>query len=568
MTALMDIERSAPTVALRPPDQVMRLDRMGAGFSTRLSFMRSLIRRMSRERWQFERARFDLDENGFGTVVYRVNTPERCYSLIGFSHDLDPEQRTDRVIAEAWDATFSLFDGIPSDDDIERLRGETPRQEAGRYRPDELVMSRANKSLRLFDYVTEKLSSGHQPDPKVLGEVGYLMRTTAVYGNGKFGMSDRTRYADRPELAGPFRAELLAVFLIRGFTFDLIEHLARQRDPDRFVPLDPAIKRSLGIGNATGLGMAPFLISHPLLIHNWYHARETALALVRSLEQITPAAFARFREVLERAIRHVEEWSVEDSLQSGRIARLRQDLAALEAWIREAPMGPLPWDGLYRRAEQAFSLEGQELLVSLLLEPYPELVDELGEHLEVNEDQNLEPDMTVADLRALLERNFAWALAIDFSRPEESRYFWYSSEEKLEPRRGERREEPGAEKEMPLAIARDAQALHGALQAIPGDQTLPVFLLSHPEFRHIARRVQITARRPYAEIRDNLIGEACRPIDILRSKLAYFGAGKFDPKSDLWTRITMYQGAPLAEELDRDDADDWCFPVLPASPEA
>ena len=37
---------------------------------------------------------------------------------------------------------------------------------------------------------------------------------------------------------------------------------------------------------------------------------------------------------------------------------------------------------------------------------------------------------------------------------------------------------------------------------------------------------------------------------------------KFDPKSDLWTRITMYQGAPLPVDLGRPDADDWCFPTL------
>lgn len=76
--------------------------------------------------------------------------------------------------------------------------------------------------------------------------------------------------------------------------------------------------------------------------------------------------------------------------------------------------------------------------------------------------------------------------------------------------------------------------------------------------------MQLCARYPYAEIQDNLMAADCRPIDILRSKLAYFGASKFDPKSDLWTRITMYQGAPLPDELDRADADNWCFPVIPS----
>ena len=40
-------EQAAGQLRLRPPDQVMRLSRMGSFFPTRLSFMRSLLRRLS-----------------------------------------------------------------------------------------------------------------------------------------------------------------------------------------------------------------------------------------------------------------------------------------------------------------------------------------------------------------------------------------------------------------------------------------------------------------------------------------------------------------------------------------
>jgi hypothetical protein len=53
-----------------------------------------------------------------------------------------------------------------------------------------------------------------------------------------------------------------------------------------------------------------------------------------------------------------------------------------------------------------------------------------------------------------------------------------------------------------------------------------------------------------------------RPIDILRFKLSFFGASKYDPKSDLWTRITLFQGAPLPHQLYEDNASDWLFPYL------
>ena len=55
-----------------------------------------------------------------------------------------------------------------------------------------------------------------------------------------------------------------------------------------------------------------------------------------------------------------------------------------------------------------------------------------------------------------------------------------------------------------------------------------------------------------------------RPIDLLRCKLSFFGASKFDPRSDRWLRITMYQGAPFPDELARLDPDDLAYPPLPS----
>ncbi|NQY82953.1 MAG: hypothetical protein HRT36_08120 [Alphaproteobacteria bacterium] len=75
-----------------------------------------MLRRIHAEGWQFSRTDFDLDNRGVGTAIYRTETPQRTYSLVVFAHDLPPEQRSNRVIAESWDATFNLFDGIPNPD--------------------------------------------------------------------------------------------------------------------------------------------------------------------------------------------------------------------------------------------------------------------------------------------------------------------------------------------------------------------------------------------------------------------------------------------------------------------
>jgi hypothetical protein len=171
--------------------------------------------------------------------------------------------------------------------------------------------------------------------------------------------------------------------------------------------------------------------------------------------------------------------------------------------------------------------------------------------------------MDIKKLKKLIKEYFSWALEIDFDDLENQRRFWYYSEEKLEPRFGDRYSDLGAEKEMPLAVARDVYICHKKLINFPEDIAVGRFLLLHPEFRLIVRRIQTVVRFPYAEIRDNIIQTNTRPIDLLRFKLAFFGASKFDPKSDLWTRITMFQGAPHPGQFDNGQSEEWAFPLKP-----
>lgn len=557
---------SSPHIALRPPEKVMRLERMGASFQTRLSFMRQLLRRMARERWRLERVRFDVDDNGYGTSVYAAHGPAHTYSLVAFTRHIEPEERTDRVIAEVWDATFSLFDGLPADADIERLQENTPKQEGGRFLASELCLARANKSLRLFEHVVNALSGGHQPDISLLGQVGYLMRTTAVYGSGKFGCADRAKIAARPEMAAPFQAEMLTVYLVRWLTIDLVNYVARQRGGAKAIELDDDYARYLGIGNSTGLGMAPFVIKYPALINNWVTAKETAIARVRSLPSASAEVAADFLSLIKKASSFVAEWNVEDEQQSRRIEVLRQDLHLLVDWWSENQDQAAVWDKLVRYAEDNFSLEGQEFVVALVLEPHGDLIDDLGSTMSADTALNLRPDMTIASLRALIDEQYDWALAMDFSAPSSQQRFWYYSEDKLEPRLGDRYEEPGAELEMPLAIGRDICQLHSELAGHDADMTMAAFLLAYPHYRQIVRRIQASAQNPYGEVRDNLLEKGVRPLDILRFTLSFFGVSKFDPKSDLWTRVNMFQGAPLPSQLGQNGADDWAFPATPGGP--
>jgi hypothetical protein len=554
--------RQAP---LRNPQTVMRLARMGAFHQSRLSFMRVLLRRLKSEGWIIDRPVFDIDDRGVGVATYRARGPQATYTLVAFAHQLADDQRSDRVIAEAWDATFTLCDGEVDTAQIKRLAGNVPKQEAGRISESELVLSRANKSVRLFSHVVDSLAAGHQPDPEMIESVGYLFRTTAVYGAGKFGAADRAQWSARPEFTGSFQPEMLAVWLIRVFSIDIVEHAARVKSPATAVAMQPDIRRRLGIGNSTGLGMAPFLINHPRLINSWIAARETALARVRAVRAATAAQIDLFRQLARRAARNADDWHVADERQADRIARLRDDfnwiIASADALT---PDDETPWDSLYRAAEAALSLEGQEALVSLMFEPYAELVDDLAGCMHAEEDVAHRIDGTVraGDVLAALESQYDWTDSIDYDSPDAQARVWYVSEEKLEPRLGERHEEPLEPYEQPLCPGRDAVRMRHDLAGFNPEDSLGAFLLQHPEHRHMARRLQIVGKLEFGEIRDNTIGASMIPIDLLRCKLSFFGATKFDPRSDRWLRITMYQGAPFPDELTALDPDELVYPPL------
>lgn len=555
--SLYDHDTSSDTADYRrPATEVMRLARMGSSHPTRLSFLRVLLRRLASGDWDVDRPVWAVDAKGVGHAVYRVRGAERTYSLVAFSHDLPAEMRSDRVIATAWDATFTLFDGDPTPADIARLGDNVPYQEAGRISPRELTLARANRSVRLFDHVVGALSQGKQPDREEIDAVGYLMRTTAVYGSGKFGAADRDDIARRPELAAPFQVEMLTVWLIRAFTVDIVEHMAMVKGGDRAVRLDPTVRRSLGVGNSTGLGMAPFLVRHPVLLNNWIMAREEALARVRAQPGATAAAVSRLHEALDLSIANAELWRSEHPVQVAKLHDLRRDLALVSDKLANwDPQQPHPWDALWRWGAASLTYEGQEALLSLMLEPHGELVDDLADHMGADEAASfrLNGAMTVKALRDILVTEYAWALSIDFTSPENIARFWYVSEEKLEPRLGERAFEDGAALEQPLCIARLMSELDATLQGYDGMTPVASVLLAHPEHRYAVRRVQIAQHHPFAEIRDNLIAADMLPIDLLRCKLAFFGASQFDPRSDRWVRINLFQGASYPDEIKSED---------------
>ena len=546
-------------IQLREPSLVMKLSRLGSFHQSKISFLRSFLKEF--KDWNYKRDLFDLDENGFGKAVYSFSKNKKTYSLVCFANNISDEERSDRVIATKWDAAFALYDGVPSKKDIERMEKNVPNQEIGRSTYKELTLSRANKSVRLFNYVVESLSSGKQPDKETLSKVGYLYRTTAVYGSGKFGLADRFRIKNREEICGPFRLEMMLVYLVRQFTFDQVNHISKSKNPKQAVELDKDLCRNLGIGNSTGLGMAPFIVNHPTLLNNWILARETALKKIREIKKIKKEESDLFLKCLDNSLKNITSWNTDSDFQRNKIKELTQDLDKFDLFLKDFDFSKeFAFNEIYSWIEENLKNECVEYIVSLMMEPYESITDPLTKLMSSDEDKyfNIPTMRTILDLRYILEKKYSDILRIDFTQRENNQNFWFISKNKEEPRLANRYLEEGSELEQPLAIARDIKKLYERISNEKNSMTIGNFLVDNDDLRHVVRRAFIIENFPYAEIQDNTIGHNLMPIDMLRLKLSFFGAVKFDPRSDKWLRICMFQGAPLPGDLKNFD-DQWVY---------
>ena len=548
-------------IKLRDPNTIMKLSRLGSFHQSKLSFLRSFLSEF--KDWEYNKDLFALNKKGVGVAVYSFKKKERVYSLVCFANEIKDNERSDRVIATKWDAAFTLYDGIPSRLDIKRLKNEVPKQEVGRLSYKELTLSRANKSIRIFNHVVDSLSKGNQPNLDLIDEVGYLYRTTAVYGSGKFGLADRFRIKNREEINGPFRLEMMLVYLVRQFTFDQVNHIAKSINPKKAVELDPKICKNLGIGNSTGLGMAPFIVNHPTLLNNWILSREKALKKIRELKKVKIHESEMFKNCLRESIRNITSWNTESEYQKNKIKNLLKDVRKFLNFVEKKFNFDVdyPFNKIYIWLENKTCEECIEYVVSIMMEPFNHITKPLINEMSSEEEKyfNIPAHRSVKELKNIIKKRYPNILKINFQKKENYKKFWFISKNKEEPRLADNRfEEIGSELEQPLAIARDIKKLYKKLNLSKDNLTIDKFLIKYSELRHVIRRAFIIEKFPYSEIQDNTISEKTIPIDMLRLKLSFFGALKFDPRSDKWLRICMFQGAPLPYELKNFD-EQWVY---------
>ncbi|MBN3849310.1 hypothetical protein G3N58_21140 [Paraburkholderia sp. Ac-20342] len=553
---------------------LMELTQLGSVWPTKFSFAHSFLRMVCRMDFSCEISDKRLDEAGRGHIAYRARLAGHTLTFVVFSDPLPEDLQQDRIIATRWDAWAALFLGEPPADDIAQSREQIQQVTWGRAAPGTITWSRANRSARLFEHVVASLAAGRQPDPRQLNQVGYLIRTTGFSGNGRNGMHDYAylREIGHP-LQAPYHAQMLAAYLWREFGYDLALHLARVRNPHA-VDLSDESRRFVGVGNSSGIGLVPFVVRHPRLLDRWIGAREQALADMYG--ETFDAADARcdeFERQIARAIDYfahepsgeLDEFVASDVLHA-ELRRARERFVALRsAWRPDGCAAANPVVELIGSERARSSTETVELLHSLLLECHDGgNVD--GGALHADESLPFDPALRAGVLRDRIETQLAWVSR--FGAQVERPFFWYASEENMEPRRGCRNLDEGEQYALPVDVMGRVEELLTKLRAAPPEQTLGRFLIAHPDMRFMVGWASTLADSHYAIARTDLLAQDFSPLRIMRFQLATYGMLKFRPRSRTWLRATLFQGAGLPRELAAGHAGDGLLPKVPGNYES
>ena len=261
---------------------------------------------------------------------------------------------------------------------------------------------------------------------------------------------------------------MLSVYLIREFSIELVEHVARQINPKKAVKLDRKIKQHLGIGNSTGLGMAPFIIKHPKLINKWMKQYTKTLEEISQIE-LDNIVFEKYKNLLNKALNYLEEVNTSDEFQINKNKLTTEDLKKYIFYINDLDLSQkFKWLDILDYCDSNFNNDTKEIARVQLIE----------------------------------------------------------------------------------------------LKNVDENQLICEFLLIHPEYRGIVKRIQSLKNYPFSEVQDNVLDKKTMPIDMLRFKLSFFGANRYDPKSDRWLRVSFFSGAPYLSDLNNKNVDEWGFATM------
>ena len=178
------------------------------------------------------------------------------------------------------------------------------------------------------------------------------------------------------------------------------------------------------------------------MLNNWIHARETALKKIREIKQVSKNEIDIFYNCLIKSLKNITSWHTDSEFQKEKIKGLIEDLKKFIKFMKEDFKfeNSHQFNQIYNWSEENLNDECIEYIVSMMMEPYDDIVNPLISQMSSDEEEhfNIPVDRTIEDLRNILENKYSEILKIDFLKDENNQNFWFISKNKEEPRIGDR----------------------------------------------------------------------------------------------------------------------------------
>ena len=556
-------EQASVIARMRAPDDLMQAEKLSAIKASRVSFSDRLIQKMIDERWSIRRESFSCDQDGEGFGVYRIDAGGHKLTYLAHCYKWDGVEKVGRRSdGAARDLFGAIFLGHP---DQARLQEEMATfnlrdQDAMRTRSDVTGWNPASRSASQFDHVVDSLIAGKQPDPKIIGSgTGYILRNGGYLGSGRQGsVSIEGLPADHP-FRHPFFGDLFGLYMVRQISIDLVNGVAAAKNPNA-AQLSPEMARYIGVGNSSGQGMCVAMQRWPEWVSSWLVVREISLAYATT-RLITNTDARQMQTLLRRASVYLaavklqcEDYVVRPSIIAENLVKIAVDGSQF-----------VKWSDVSDRVEREFDLETTGYFQTLNIELFREFADAVAPYLKegFKPRRDIKPGKTVADVQALLLKNYKWLLRNDQRLSKARQHFWYHSVDNGEQRRGERVIDPHEEFESFIDHIGLIQRVACVLSSYDAETSIAEVVADCPDLYYGVARVQYLADLPYADFRVNLLDRDFLPAHLIRFYLATLGIEGSNPLSIRYVRGVFFQGAPLPDEIERGANPSWRFPKPP-----
>ena len=135
--------------------------------------------------------------------------------------------------------------------------------------------------------------------------------------------------------------------------------------------------------------MAPFIVNHPTLLNNWMLSREVALKKIREIKVVKTKDISLFKECVKNSLKNITSWNTESEYQLKKIKFLLQDVRKFIHFLENEFdfKKDYPFNEIYLWLEKETCEECIEYIVSIMMEPFGEIVQPLISQMSSEEEK-------------------------------------------------------------------------------------------------------------------------------------------------------------------------------------